>query len=387
MRVAISGTFWPALTTGSGQHLQGLLPALLAADNTISYRLYLPYFNLTKNECISTLVENRIVKTPFDHLNRNLAKVWYEQVALPGAVRRDGADVLHIPYLGAPLHSGIPVVVTVHDLIPLILKEYRAAHSVRLYTKLACRAAQRADQVIAVSGSAAQDVQRLLRISGDKIHVIYNALPGGYEPPSTTDFQSAAARLGLPERYLVYLGGFDRRKQVPELLEAFSAIQGQIPGIQLVVAGRLPKQDNAFTPDPQRIVRELGLGSRVQFLGEVSETDKPAIYSGAVALVFPSLYEGFGLPVLEALACGTPAVVCTGSSLEEVAGEGALYAPPQDQLALQNAILRISQQTSLRDQLGQSGKAHARRFSWDMSARKTLEVYRTAFAQSSGVTR
>ena len=150
MRIGISGTFWPALTTGSGQHLRGLLPALVATSGE-DYILYIPRFALPDSSAsLDSPVKTRIVATPLDRRNVHLAKLWYEQVALPRACHRDSVQVLHTPYLGAPLVHSFPVVVTVHDLIPLLLAEYRSSLAVRAYMRLAAWAAQRAQFVIAV---------------------------------------------------------------------------------------------------------------------------------------------------------------------------------------------------------------------------------------------
>ena len=387
MRIGISGTFWPALTTGSGQHIRGLLPALVAASGDV-YTLYIPRFALRdSSSSMDTPVKTRIVATPFDQRNTNLAKLWYEQIALPRACHLDNIQVLHTPYLGAPLMHSIPVVVTVHDLIPLLLPEYRGSLAVRAYMRLAAWAAQRAQFVIAVSQSAANDVQRVLHIPAQRIRVIYNAVSGQHQPVHPAQHDQVARKLGLSQQYLLYLGGFDRRKSVPELLRAFREICQQVPAITLVIAGRRPGQDTTFFPDPQRLVNELNLADRVQLLGEVAEEDKPSLYSGALALVFPSRYEGFGLPVLESLACGTPAILCTGSSLEEVAGTGALYVPPGDIPALGQAMIRLCTETDLRQQLAQAGLRQAQRFSWADSATRTLAVYRTVLEKGKGRTR
>ncbi|MHB1355239.1 MAG: glycosyltransferase family 4 protein [Anaerolineae bacterium] len=377
MRIGISGTFWPALTTGSGQHIRGLLPALVAAGGA-DYTLYVPRFALPASlTTMDSPVSTRIVATPFDQRNTNLAKLWYEQIALPRACHRDNIELVHIPYLGAPLLHSLPVVVTVHDLIPLLLPEYRGGIAVRTYMRLAAWAAQRAQFVIAVSQSAANDAQRVLHIPEQRISVVYNAVSEQHRPILPSHYALVAQKMGLPEQYLLYLGGFDRRKNVPELLSAFRVMCQQVPAITLVIAGRRPSQDTAFFPDPQRLVNELGLAERVRVLGEVAEEDKPALYSGALAFVFPSSYEGFGLPALESLACGTPAILCTGSSLEEVGGAGALYVPSGDIPALGQAMLRLCTDADQRQQLAQAGLVQAQRFSWSDSAKRTLAVYRS----------
>jgi glycosyltransferase involved in cell wall biosynthesis len=265
MRIGISGTFWPAFTAGSGQHIRGLLPALVNAG-TDEFYLYIPRFALPASFALDDIpVHARVVSTPFDQRNPNLAKLWYEQIALPQVSRRDGIQVLHIPYMGAPLVHSIPVIVTVHDLIPMLLPEYRASASVRAYTSLAARATQRAQFVITVSQSAAHDVKRVLRIPEQRIRVIYNAVSGLHRPVDGDQYSLTAQRLKLPPRYLLYLGGFDRRKNVPELVLAYQMIYRQVPDITLVIAGRLPHQDSEFAPDPHKLVDELQRSYRADF--------------------------------------------------------------------------------------------------------------------------
>jgi glycosyltransferase involved in cell wall biosynthesis len=383
MRIGISGTFWPAFTTGSGQHIRGLLPALVAANRDHDLILYIPRFALPDpSRAQDTPTLTKIVKTPFDHRNRDLAKLWFEQIALPRACHRDNIQLLHVPYLGAPLVHSFPVITTVHDLIPLIMPEYRSSLAVRAYMGLATWAARHSQFIIAVSQSAANDIQQLLRIPETRFRVIYNAVSGFFQPISKPEYDPVARRLSLPKRYLLYLGGFDRRKNVPELLQAFRNIRQQIPTTLLVIAGRLPVHDTAFTPDPRRLVNELGLVESVLFLDEVTDEDKPAIYCGALALVFPSSYEGFGLPVLEALTCGTPTILSANSSLREVGGEGALYVPTGDITALSQAMLRLCQEPDFRQQLAQAGSAQAQRFSWADSAKQTLAVYQRVLEKS-----
>lgn len=377
MRVGISGTFWVEATTGSGQHLRGLLKALAASEAPPDITLYIPKYTLRGGNPQRAPVRSRFISTPFDGHNLHLAKLWYEQIALPAAADRDEQDVLHVPYLGAPLLHRVPVVVTAHDMIPYLLPEYRSTVSVRVYMRLAAWSARRAQQVIAVSSSAAHDALRVLKLDSRRLHVVYNAVPDTLAPASLQERASAAARIGLPARYFVYLGGFDRRKNVPELLQAFRQVQQTLPE-RLVIAGRLPESDTTFKPDPRRLARELHLTESVVFIGEVSEADKPALYGGATALVFPSIYEGFGLPPLESMACGTPVIVCRCSSLEEVAGTGALYTPPGDVNALADAMLRIAMDARLREELARMGLEQSRRFSWEISARKTLAVYQQA---------
>lgn len=376
MRIAVNGSFWGMDTTGSGQYLMALLPemARLAPDD--GFDLVLPA-GRGGPETVGTLPwrMHRAV-TPLDGVSENLAKIWFEQAAFPRACRRLGADVVHVPYLAPPLRSPAPVVVTVHDLIPIVLPEYRGAVQHRLYMRLAVAGARRAALVLTDSEASARDIRRVLGIPAERVRVVYLAAHPRYRPQTPAECRPVVERLGLPSRYLLYLGGFDRRKNVPTLLRAVARARFRLEGARLVVAGRLPERDTPFAPDPRRIVGELGIEDAVQFLGHVAEEDKPALYAGALAFVFPSRYEGFGLPPLEAISCGTPAIVGRGSSLEEVVGAGGIAVPGHDVEALAEALAALATDGRRRATLSRAGLRHAAGFSWERAARETLRAYR-----------
>jgi alpha-1,3-rhamnosyl/mannosyltransferase len=210
------------------------------------------------------------------------------------------------------------------------------------------------------------------------VQVIHLAADKAYHPMARSEdarLASLRQRLDLPQEYLLYLGGFDRRKRVPELLQAFQRSGLAAQGLPLVIGGRLPSGDTPFSPNPRRIAAELGLAHSVRFLDWVEEADKPALYRGARLFCFPSAYEGFGLPPLEAIASGTPVVACAGSSLEEVVGPGGLLVPPDDVDALADALRRLALDDAWRARLRAQGLAHAARFSWEATARQTDAVY------------
>jgi len=324
------------------------------------------------------------VATPFDSISQNLAKLWFEQLSFPRACRRQGVELAHVPYFASPLFPTTPTVVTVHDLIPMLLPAYRGSIWVRLYTLLVAVAAKRADMVLTDSEASKWDIVRLLDIPAERVRVIYLAADDIYQPVLDEHRLAAIHRkYDLPESYLLYLGGFDQRKNVPTLLRAFAQL-AKDPRVFLVVAGRLPEygldlaiqaKRSDFFPDPQPIVQELGIGKRVVFTGWVPEQDKPVLYSGARALVFPSLYEGFGLPPLEALACGTPVIASNRGSLPEIVGDGGLLLEPDDVEGLAGAMEKLLNDDTLWGDLRQKGLAHATRFSWEKTARETLAVY------------
>jgi len=372
MRIAINASFWGRRTTGTGQYLHHLVSEMHTLAPGLELELLAPTKLVTDNAGPVTLLN-----TPVDGLGENVAKLWFEQVTFPFRCADLNCDLAHVPYMAPPLMSSVPVVVTVHDLIPLIFPPYSGSLRVRAYTRLVATAARQAEVVITDSQTSAQDIARLLGITGERLRVIPLAAEPSYRPISAHEAQPVLARHGLDRPYVLYLGGFDMRKNVSLLIEAFGAIASQTSVI-LAIAGRLPESDSAFAPDPRPIAARLHLGERVRFLGEVTEADKPALYSGALAFAYPSLYEGFGLPVLEAISCGTPVVVGAGSSLEEVAGPGGLAVPPYRADELRSALWRLIHEPSLRQELSAGGLEHARHYSWRQVASQTLDAYTLA---------
>jgi glycosyltransferase involved in cell wall biosynthesis len=252
-----------------------------------------------------------LVRLSLPPLPRQLAKLWWEQVSVPQAARRLGADVLWVPLWAAPFWQPVPTVVTIHDLIPLLLPEYRGGLLQRTYTALVSRTAQRAAAVIAVSEAARRDVVAHLRIPGERVFaVLHGPNQEGAAGVSPAQLAVVRSKYGLPPRFFLYLGGFDVRKNLGGTLRAYRRYldRGGDPQVRLVIAGKLPSVDSAFFPDPQKIAAELQLGSSVQFCGWIDEADKPALYALATAYIFPSLYEGFGMMVTEAMQAGAPVV-------------------------------------------------------------------------------
>lgn len=366
MHIGINAFFLGQPATGSGQYTWHLLRAL--AD-TNKENDYLPIGPSRRAKGMGL----QALDLRTSDFGKNLAKLWFEQVTFPSVCQREGVDAAHVPYFAPPLHSTTPTVVTIHDLIPLILPAYRGSPLVRLYTRLVSIAAKRADAIIADSKASKRDIVRLLGIPAERVQVIYLAVDRRFRPiTDEAHLKDVRRRYHLPADYILYLGGLDQRKNLAALLKAFKRLTSDL---QLVIAGRLPARDTPFFPDPRRMVRELDLEERVAFIGWVPEEDKPALYSMAKLFVFPSLYEGFGLPPLEAMACGTPVIASNASSLPEVVGDAGLLIDPHDAAGLAEAMAALLDDERLRKGLGQRGFERARRFSWEETARETLKVY------------
>jgi len=314
--VAINGWFAGDLASGSGQYVDHLLTHLPPAAPMVRYSLLLP---TGRGAALGDLASRwpgiDPVFLPTPRLPRRLAKLWWEQVTVPRAARQLGVDVLWVPYWAAPCWQPVPTVVTIHDLIPLLLPAYRGGWLQRGYTSLVGYTSRRAIAVIAVSQAGARDIVAHLGIPAERVHVVHHGPNQEDQPvPSADQLAVVRQKYRLPARFFLYLGGFDVRKNVGSTLAAYRSYldQGGDPAVSLVIAGKLPVVDTAFFPDPKKSAAALHLTEHVHFCGWIDEPDKPALYALAIAFLFPSLYEGFGMMVLEAMQAGTVVVTSEG---------------------------------------------------------------------------
>jgi len=381
MHIAMNGWFLDRPHTGSGQYARRLVEALLALADRPRLALVVPE-GMALNAPPGTHLER--VSMP-GGLGGHLAKVWFEQVGFPRACARLGADVAHVPYWGGPLRSPLPLVVTIHDLIPLLLPAYRGGALARLYTGLVAAAARGAAGVLTDSEASRADIIHHLGIAGERVRTVYlaagpeYAARGGGSPVDQAIEKGVREKYGLGEWYVLYLGGFDARKNLDTLLRAYTfVLDGVGDYFPLALAGRMPERGSARFPDVRGMLKRYGLveGREVLLTGEVAEADKPSLYRGAACFVYPSRYEGFGLPPLEAMACGTPVVAAEAASVPEVVGDGGYLVPPDDARKMAGAILAVLVQEELAEDLRRKGLAQARRFSWERTAKETLEVLR-----------
>lgn len=357
-----------------------LLPALLEVDDSLEITLISPKSIQPIPEPHPNL-KFHVASPPFG--GSNLAKVWFEQITFPRACRRLGIDLAHVPYFGSPLAPSVPTVVTIHDLIPMVLPEYRGGFLVRLYTSLVAAAAPQAKVILADSEASRQDIITRLKIAGSQVKVVYLA-PAPYFQPAETWQQivEIKKKYNLPENFVLYLGGYDVRKNVSALLHAYTWVSNTLGNqYPLVLAGRLPQADTAFFPDPRRIARELGIEEFIVTPGWIAEEDRPLLYAAATVFVYPSRYEGFGLPVLEAMACGVPVVTTNAASIPELAGPAAFQLDPADTKHMAAPIIRLCTEEESRDDMIERGFSQVEKFSWPKTAQETLQAYRMAISQ------
>ena len=302
----------------------------------------------------------RILYTPCHHR--------FEQPALAVELFRAPIDLFHSPDFIPPFYRSFRSVISVHDLAFLFYPEYTTAESRRYYGQIR-RAVASADAILVDAESTRADLERELGVPPERVDVISLAPDEAFRPLPREQVEAFHAAHRLPLGAIFWIGTFEGRKNLPGLLRAYARLRDAPP---LLLAGRPGWQAS----EVDRLVEALGLEGRVVFFWGPSQEALVHLYNGAALLVFPSFYEGFGFPVLEAMACGTPVVSSNAGSLAEVTGDGGLQVDPHDEEALACAIDAVLGSPALAADLRRRGFAHVARFSWERCAEETLAVYR-----------
>jgi alpha-1,3-rhamnosyl/mannosyltransferase len=293
-----------------------------------------------------------------------------EQMLLPGRLRGMTPSVTHFPYIVMPYLAPRPIVVTLHDLIPMHLPHLFTPGRRLLYRASLSLALRASAAVICVSEATLSDLNSAFRLDPARLFVIHEAAAEHFRPVSRNELERVRARHHLPDEYILFLGSNKPHKNIPALIDAFSRLRSAPP---LIIAG---SEDPRYLQARKRAA-QFKAQERTIFLGGVPEEDLPALYSGARAFVFPSLYEGFGLPPLEAMACGTPVACSDIPSLRKTAGDAALLFDPKEPEAIAAALERLLTDAALREDLRERGLRRAAELTWDAAAQRTLHVYRS----------
>jgi alpha-1,3-rhamnosyl/mannosyltransferase len=287
------------------------------------------------------------------------------------AIERSGIDVLHYPtHLERPYRLfSIPSVMTFHDLVPLLFRE-TCTPRVTWEMEESLKRLSRVDHFCADSGRTKEDMVNVLGVREDDITVVYPGISAIYRP---VDAAGVRERVSGGKPYLLFLGTVEPRKNLPMLLEAFARIEEDLI---LLISGHM----GWGVESVRRTVKELSLEERVKFTGFVPEEELPALYAGAELFVYPSLYEGFGLPPVEALACGVPVASSTGGSLPEVLGDAAAYFDPSDTDEMRHVIVSLLHDNQKRARLSARGLERAKSFTWRNCALGVVDVYKKLIA-------
>jgi len=348
--------------TGTETYSLELIKALARLANTsVRLRLYTPHPPYPTDWPGQPHVETRVIPLP---------RLW-THLRLAAELLRQPPHALFVPAHVLPLVCRVPAVVTVHDLG---YRHYPQAHRPldRRYLEWTTRRHTRvARHIIADSLATKADLVKFYQADARRISVVYLGRDEKLAPVTAAgQIEAVKNRYQINGDYLLYLGTLHPRKNLVRLIEAFAAARPQFPALKLVIAG----QKGWLYAEIFARVQALGLAGQVVFPGFVANADKPALLSGALAYVFPSLYEGFGLPVLEAMACGAPVLTSTASSLPEVAGEAALLVDPTNPAQIAAGLAELAGNPALRQQLAARGFEQIKKFSWDAAAAQVLKI-------------
>ncbi len=374
MHIGIDAHAIGAQQGGNETYIRGVIRALAELDDRNRYTIYLAEAGVAEQwrEGFARQHPNFAIRllpkpTPLVRVPVFLAyELWKRPV-----------DVLHVQYT-APPFCRVPVVATIHDLAFEHMPETftrRGSFQLKLTVR---RTAQRAARIATVSEYSRQDLIRTYHLPPEKVVVTYNGVESHFTPDALpNEAEDVRNRFGIKRDYLLAVGSLQPRKNLIRLIRAYARLRSEHESFtpQLVIVGRkLWLADDIFGEVRRQLWKD-----DVILTGYVSDDDLPKLYRQATAFVYPSLFEGFGLPPVEAMACGTPVVTSNVSSLPEVTGDAALLVDPLDQASIEAAMLKITGDEALRARLREQGIAQAKRFTWREAAEKTLQLYREAF--------
>jgi glycosyltransferase involved in cell wall biosynthesis len=353
---------------GIGRYMKCLVEAIVEQEPQHEYLLIMPP---DAERAIS--VDDRRVRKLSSKLKYYSIQ---EQIQLPGILRRNKIDLFHSPHFMMPLLRPCPCIVTIHDVIYLACKEDLPSRVGRLYYRGMMSASLRmADRIITDSEFSKQEIVRHLHADPSKIEVIYPGVAAQFQKIADASvLQAVYSKYRISGQFILYTGIYKPRKNHAGLLHAFQRFLANGGQGQLVIAGPL----NEGAGELIELAEKLGIKKQVVFAGFVDDLDLQALYSAAHVYACPSLYEGFGFTVLEAMACGVPVVCSTAASLPEVAGQAALYADPRNPKEFAQALHRAFFDTEIRRLLVEKGRNNCQRFRWDNAAQQTLTVYHDA---------
>lgn len=379
MRIGIDARMYSTTFTGIGRYVLELVKHLTEIDKKNEYVLFMNRPEYDTYEPPNKRVRKVLVKAKHYSIaeqTRYLFKLWGKRL-----------DLMHFTHFNAPMLYRGKSVVTIHDLTLSFFpgKKMNSWSHRKAYELVLNRSAKHATKIIAVSQHTKNDLLEVTGVDSAKVEVIYEGVDEQFKPrPDKEAITDLIKKYGITRDYVLYTGVWRSHKNVVNLIKAFSYLRGD-EGFepQLVITGA----EDPHYPEVKRTVKELGLEHDVIFPGLVPEDELVALYQAAHIYAFPSLYEGFGLPPLEAMRCGTPVVASNNSCIPEVCGEeNALYFDPLDPEDMANTIRKLWLDEELHRELRERGLRHSRKFSWEKMAEETLKVYEEALAMPSKAT-
>ncbi len=359
-------------TTGLGSYGRTLINALAEADQTgCDFILYAP--DGGRQDLRQQVIDSERIRFAYPRTaTHRLSKALWRQWGLVSDLKKDGAAIFHglSGELPRGIHkSGIRSVVTIHDLIFLRHPEYYHWIDTKIYAQKFRRTCREADRIIAISECTKRDIMELGHVDPDKIDIIYQSCSKSFIRPVDEEHDRLVkAHYALPERYILNVGTIERRKNIQLAVEALALLPSQL---HLVIVGR----ETAYVKDVKEAIARHGLQERVHMLHNVPNNELPALYHLAEAFVYPSRYEGFGIPIIEAIQSGLPVVACTGSCLEEAGGPYSLYVDPDDVEGMAQAIAKVTKDAEGRDERIRQSKNYVHRFENNNVAKQVIKIY------------
>jgi len=301
-------------------------------------------------------------------------KVFWHEVLIPYHCKKLKVDVFHQPNFISARKGSFKKIVTIHDLSTKIYPEQKPFNVRWYYNMYVSNTIKKADIIMADSENTKKDIIRYYNVDKEKIKVVYPGVMDYFREINDKNLLNKVRdKYKLPEEYIFFVGTIEPRKNLVRLLKAFSeVIKGVNKSIFLVIAGYKGWLTKPFF----KMLNALGISEKVLLLGYVNEEDLPALYNSAKIFVFPSIYEGFGIPPLEAMACGTPVIASNASSIPEVVGDSAILVDPYDEKMLANEIINLLKDNNLQKELSEKGLKRAKLFSWEKMAKEVLEIYK-----------
>ena len=366
MKIGIDARMYSSSFTGIGRYTHELIKHLVRIDKDNTYVIFL---NEKEFEHFSIEAAN-ITKVQVDAPHYSVK----EQTVFLKEILKHKIDLMHFTHFNAPLLYNKPFVVTIHDLTPSFYKGKKRVNPLERmgYNIVVKNSIKKSKHIIAVSENTKKDIQKLFQIPAEKISVIYEAV--GEEFKQVQDQESlkqTKQKYSLSRPFLLYTGVWRDHKNVTGLIKAFGELRKQDQDIDLVITGK----EDPYYPEVKELPKQLGVEKFVRLVGFVSEQELIDLYNLATLFVFPSLYEGFGLPVLESMACGTPVVASNVSSIPEVCGEACMLFNPEDTNDMANKIQQVLQDKELQEKMIEQGFTNLKKFSWGKMVQETLQVY------------
>lgn len=378
MRVAIDFRSTIGQPAGIGRFTNNLVKQIALLDTRNNYVLY-SFYPIKPAREIGELIK----KHPNFSLKTNpvpgrIMRYLWDYFKIPIEFSIGEVDIIHIMDFLIPKIRKAKLIVTIHDISSILFPQWHTRYTKRWVRNRIHLAKEKADRIIVDSIHTKKDLVQTLGVSEDLITVIYGGVGEQFQPIKDQEIlKRVKKRCRIRDKYLLFLGTLEPRKNIPGLIRAFHKIKNRFSDYQLVIAGKKGwKFQEIF-----KTVEELKLEDRVIFTGYLPEEDIPSLYSGAELFVYPTLYEGFGFPPLEDMACGTPVITSNLSSLPEVVGEAGILIDPNDIDELSQAMESVLSDENLKRELRAKGLRQAAKFSWEKCAQETLKVYQEVGSQ------